>query len=209
MTPTRLTVVSAAIVAGALVLAHPGPRRHGALGSGDAFTDEVTRLSLAKPAGWSMATGQALALAAEGEARRLGDTRLAPAGDGSTELLVRFTRYVPGEAPGPNPTIVVTRFDMRRFPPRTRADDLLRIGIASARTEGPATTLELGRRPWRMMTASRELSRPDGAIIDTLQEIYVTAGVNWGLAIVISATRPQFAEYRSIFDTTLRTVRFR
>ena len=209
MTPMRLTVVGAAIVAGALLLAHPGPRRQGALGSGEAFTDEVTRLSLAKPAGWWMTTGQALALAAEGETGRLGDARLAPAADGSTELLVRLTRYVPGEAPGPNPTIVVTRFDLRRFPPRTRAEDLLRIGIASARAEGPATTVELGRRPWRMITASRDLPRPDGVTVEALQEVYVTAGANWGLAIVVSATRPQFAEYRSLFDATLRSVRFR
>ena len=174
----------------------------------DVFTDTVTHFSLAKPAGWSMTAGQTLRQQAEAEARQRGDTRLAPSESEPIELLVRFTRYGPGEAPGPNPTIVVTRFDLRRFPTGTRPDDLLRIGIASARPESTPTTVELGRRPWRKIIASRDLSRPDGATLTTLQEVYVTAGASRGLGIVISATRSQYVEYRSAFDALLGSVRF-
>ncbi len=210
MKPATLAGLGLVVVGAALVLAHrvgvpqsaaPRPSAE------DVFTDPVTRFSLAKPAGWWMVAGQTLRQQTEAETGQLGDTRLAPSGE-SIELLVRFTRYAPGEAPGPNPTIVVTRFDLRRFPPGTRTDDLLRIGIASARPESTPTTVELGRRPWRKIIASRDLSRPDGATLSTLQEVYVTAGASRGLGIVISATRSQYVEYRSAFDALLGSVRF-
>jgi len=211
MKPATLAGLGLVIVGAALVLAQrvgvppsiaPRPSAQ------DVFTDTVTHFSLAKPAGWSMTAGQTLRQQAEAEARQRGDTRLAPSESEPIELLVRFTRYGPGEAPGPNPTIVVTRFDLRRFPTGTRPDDLLRIGIASARPESTPTTVELGRRPWRKIIASRDLSRPDGATLTTLQEVYVTAGASRGLGIVISATRSQYVEYRSAFDALLGSVRF-
>jgi hypothetical protein len=211
MRPSTLAGLGLVLVGAALVLAHrvglpqsaaPRPLAQ------DVFTDSVTHFSLAKPAGWWMTAGQTLRQEAEAEARRLGDTRLAPSEGEPIELLVRFTRYAPGEAPGPNPTIVVTRFDLRRFPPGTRPDDLLRIGIASARPESTPTTVQLGRRPWRTIIAARDLSRPDGLTLTTLQEVYVTAGPSRGLGIVISATRSQYVEYRSAFDALLASVRF-
>ena len=211
MKPATLAGLGLVLVGAALVLAHrvgvpqsaaPRPSAE------DVFTDTVTRFSLAKPAGWWMMAGQTLRQQTEAEARQLGDTRLARSEGEPIELLVRFTRYAPGEVPGPNPTIVVTRFDLRRFPPGTRPDDLLRIGIASARPESTPTTVELGRRPWRKIIASRDLSRPDGATLTTLQEVYVTAGASRGLGIAISATRSQYVEYRSAFDALLGSVRF-
>jgi hypothetical protein len=211
MKPAMLAGLGLVVVGAALVLAHrvgvpqsaaPRPSAE------DVFTDPVTHFSVAKPAGWWMTAGQTLRQQTEAEARQLGDTRLAPSEGEPIELLVRFTRYAPGAAPGPNPTIVVTRFDLRRFPPGTRPDDLLRIGIASARPEGAATTVKLGRRPWRKIVAARDLSRPDGAALGTLHEVYVTAGASRGLGIVISATRSQYVEYRSAFDALLGSVRF-
>ena len=123
MKPATLAGLGLVIVGAALVLAQrvgvppsiaPRPSAQ------DVFTDTVTHFSLAKPAGWWMTAGPTLRQQAEAEARQRGDTRLAPSGGEPIELLVRFTRYGPGEAPGPNPTIVVTRFDLRRFPTGTR-----------------------------------------------------------------------------------------
>jgi hypothetical protein len=211
MRPATLAGLGLVLVGAALVLAHRvgGPQSAAPQPAAqDVFTDSVTHFSLAKPAGWWMIAGQALRQQAAAEAKTLGDTRLAPSEGEPAELLVRFTRYAPGEAPGPNPTIVVTRFDLRRFPPGTRPDDLLRLGIASARPESTPTTVQLGRRPWRKIIAARDLSRPDGAALSTLQEVYVTAGASRGLGIVISATRPQYVEYRSAFDAVLGSVRF-
>jgi hypothetical protein len=62
------------------------------------------------------------------------DSRLGPRSEQDpVQALTRITRYQPGAAPGPNPAAVVFRFEMSRFPPGTSADDLLRLGAASAR----------------------------------------------------------------------------
>ena len=156
-----------------------------------------------------MLTGSALSERAQEEAQRPGNPDFgAPPGGAPDTPLVRITRYAPGEAPGPNPTIVATRFDLQRLPPGTAEADLLRVGVASFRVESAPTTLVLGGRTWQKLTATTELSPTDGLSVEAVQEVYVTADNAWAIGVVIAATREQYEEHRAAFDAILSSVHF-
>ncbi len=174
----------------------------------EVFSDELSGFTLTKPEGWYMQGGEALREPTQEEARRFKDPRLATLAGAAWESLMRITRFPPGQAPGPNPTIVLVRFDLSEFPPDTDADELLRMGFASAQIEEEPTTVELGGRPWRKVTAARLLSRPPGLPVRVVQEAYVTADSTWALGLTITATREQYPEYRSAFDVILGSIRF-
>jgi len=165
---------------------------------------------MAKPEGWFMLTGDALRERVEEEAQRLGTPSVGSPPEGApNQLLARITRYAPGSAPGPNPTIVVTRFDVQRLPPGTTESDLLRMGTSSASVASSPTRVAFGGRGWQKLTAMREVSRPDGVSMEAMQEIYVTLDQDWALGVVISATRRQFVEYRAAFDAVLSSITFK
>ncbi len=176
----------------------------------EVYTDKLSGLTVTKPRGWHMENGDTLRKHAEEEARRLGDPKLAASPKGAPwEPMLRITRYAPGQAPGPNPTIVVTRFDLGRFPPGTSADDLLRMGVASAKVEEEPTTVGLAGRQWRKLTALRSLSQPSGVTIEAVQQVYVTTGTHWAIGLTISAVRDQYDEYQTVFNTFLGSMTFK
>lgn len=178
-------------------------------GADEVFTDGITGFTVVKAEGWFMEGGKQLYDRAREEARRLDDPSLGAAPEGAPrENLVRITRYAPGRAPGPNPTIVVTRFDLQRHRPGTTADDLLRMGLATAQIEQGPMTVTLGDRPWRKLTGTRVFSHPAGHSVTARQEVYVAPAGRWAIGLVITATRGQYEEYRTTFDAILRSIRF-
>lgn len=172
------------------------------------FTDDVSGFTVTKPAGWFMQSGTVLKAQTLEEARRLKDQRLEPRPEGGPiQTLVRITRYEPGKASRPNPTAVFVRFDLRRFPAGTGADDLLLMGVATARVEKEPVTMTFGGRPWRRLVATRPLTDPSGRMLQVRQEMYVTVSDPWAIGLTVSAMPEQFTEFRAAFDDILRGAR--
>ncbi len=172
------------------------------------FQDQPSRFSITAPEGWFMQSGDELRKQAEGEAARLGDPRLGtPARGASHEMIVRITRYLPGQAPEPNPTVVCTRFDLRKLPPETTTESLLRMGTATARVERDPTNLELAGLVWQTMTVSRLMRDATGKQFEVVQQVYLTAGERWAIGLTISALREQYARYQPAFDAILKSIK--
>lgn len=194
----------------AIPAAAPGAFHVHRSGDGEVFTDGITGFTVVKPQGWFMEGGKQLYDRAREEARRLGDPSLGAAPEGAPrESLVRITRYAPGRAPGPNPTIVITRFDLQRHRPGTTADDLLRMGLATAQIEQGPMTVTLGDRPWRKLTGTRVFSHPAGHSVTARQEVYVAPAGRWAIGLVITMPQDQYEEYRAALDALLDSIHFR
>src|SRR5262249_10146403 len=117
----------------------------------------------------------------------LGDPRLGtPARGASQEMIARITRYVPGHAPEPDPTVVCTRFDLRRLPLETTTENLLRMGTATARVEQDPTNVEPAGRVWQTMTVSRLMRDAMGKQFEVVQQVYLIAGERWAIGLTIS-----------------------
>jgi hypothetical protein len=172
------------------------------------FRDQPSRFSITAPQGWFMQSGDELRKQAEGEAARLGDPRLGtPARGASHELIVRITRYQPGQAPEPNPTVVCTKFDLRKLPPGTTTENLLRMGTATARVERDPANVQLAGRVWQTMTVSRLMRDATGKQFEVVQQVYLTAGERWAIGLTISALREQYMRYEPAFDAILKSMK--
>jgi|GEM_PF-5882986 len=172
------------------------------------FRDDLSGFRIAKPEGWYAQTGDELRKQAEGEAARLGDPRLGASPRGGRESIVRITRYPPGQAPEPNPTIVCTRFNLRKLPPATTAENLLRMGTATGHVEREPGNVELAGRVWRRITVTRRMRDAAGKEFEVVQQVYVTVGERWAIGLTISALREQYAKYQAAFDTILESIKF-
>lgn len=173
------------------------------------FRDDLSGFSITKPDGWYIETGDELREQARREAARAGDPKLAgPPQGASHEVLARITKYAPGHAQGPNPTVVFTRFDLQRFPPGTNAETLLRMGIATAHLEEGPAKVELAGRSWQKAAVTRLLRDPAGQEHEVAQGVYVAVGKRWAIGVTVGTVREEYNQYQPTFDAILQSMKF-
>ncbi len=201
----HLRIIAAVICAGFLTMACGS----GAGAEERVFIDPETGFRIDVPAPWHMETGEEMREMARREAEAMDDPDLEFSEPGGpVEPLVRIRYYESGKAPGPNPTLVVNRFDLDRFPPGMDELVLLQMGFAGAEITSPPSTRNLQGRTWNTLTAMRTINHPQGGSLDIMQTAYTARDGRWAIGFVLSAAPEQMDAKRDAFEALLNAIRW-